>query len=146
MKSIRIYGVWAAVLVGLAAGRLSGQSQLRTLYGDQNLIVSGEHAGNQFRTTFYNDGEWGNNRNSTGDIGGEWPIGSGHIYMVDGNPFVGSEVIDEEGQLRHITSTVRSIASAPRARTPRATAVRTASTGGRSCRCGGSPTRPRPRR
>jgi len=108
-----MYGVWAAVLVGLAAGRLSGQSQLKTLYGDQNLLVSGEHAGNQFRTTFYNDGTWGINRNSTSDIGGEWPIGSGHIYMLDGNPFVGSEVIDEEGQLRHITSTVRSAASAP---------------------------------
>ena len=114
MKSIRIFGVWAAVLAVLAAGRLSGQSQLKYLYGDQNIIVNGEHSGNQFRLTFYNDGTWGLNRNSTGDVAGEWPIGSGHIYLIDGNPFVLSEVIDANGQLQYGMSTVRSAASAPR--------------------------------
>ncbi len=83
------------------------QAQMEGLHGDFLETRNGLHAGNQFRTTFYNDGTFGVNDRPP-DIGGEWPINSGRIYMLDGNVFVGSEVLDEEGAVKHIVSTVRS--------------------------------------
>ncbi|MBN2001208.1 hypothetical protein JW935_26935, partial [candidate division KSB1 bacterium] len=82
-------------------------AQMEGLHGDFLETRNGLHAGNQFRTTFYNDGTFGVNTRPP-DIGGEWPINSGHIYMLDGNVFVGSEVLDEDNALKHIVSTVRS--------------------------------------
>jgi len=79
-------------------------AQMQGLHGEFSEYRNGLHAGNQFRTTFYNDGHYGKSDNSPEDIGGEWPINSGHSYMWDGNPFVGSEVIDTEGELKHIVS------------------------------------------
>jgi hypothetical protein len=81
-------------------------AQLDNLYGDFSATKKGLHAGNQFRTTFYNDGTFGIN-NRPPDIGGEWPINSAHLYLLDGNAFVGSEVIDSRGDLKHIFSEVR---------------------------------------
>ncbi|MDZ7262512.1 MAG: hypothetical protein ONB05_10460, partial [candidate division KSB1 bacterium] len=80
--------------------------QMKGLHGDFAELRNGLHAGNQFRTTFYNDGTFGVN-NRPPDIGGEWPINSGHIYMLDGNAFIGSEVIDRNGDVKHIMSEVR---------------------------------------
>ncbi|MBN2007928.1 hypothetical protein JW960_01135 [candidate division KSB1 bacterium] len=89
----------------IATGALA---QMEGLHGDFLEIRSGVHAGNLFRTTFYNDGTWGRVNNDPEAFVGEWPINSGTMYLIDGNLFVGSEVIDTEGQVRHITSTVRS--------------------------------------
>ncbi|RQW08346.1 hypothetical protein EH222_05765, partial [candidate division KSB1 bacterium] len=83
-------------------------AQMESLRGDFLEIRSGVHAGNLFRTTFYNDGTAGRVDNDPEAFVGEWPINSGTMYLIDGNLFVGSEVIDTEGQVRHITSTVRS--------------------------------------
>ena len=80
-------------------------AQLDQLHGDFLETRNGLHAGNQFRTTFYNDGSYGTKERPP-DIGGEWPINSAHIYLLDGNVFVGSEVIDTEGELKHIFSVV----------------------------------------
>jgi hypothetical protein len=91
----------------LALIPVSSFAQMAGLHGDFLETRSGLHAGNQFRTTFYNDGTFGVN-DVPPDIGGEWPINSGHIYMLDGNVFVGSEVFDTDGVLQHIHSTVRS--------------------------------------
>jgi hypothetical protein len=81
-------------------------AQLDNLHGDDAETRMGVHSGNQFRTTFYNDGTFGAiNPVTPEEIQGEWPINSGHIYLVDGNIFVGSEVPDRNtGQLFHILS------------------------------------------
>ncbi|RQW03482.1 hypothetical protein EH223_09895 [candidate division KSB1 bacterium] len=89
----------------IATGALA---QMETLRGDFLEIRSGVHAGNLFRTTFYNDGTSGRVSGDPEAFVGEWPINSGTMYLIDGNLFVGSEIIDTDGQLRHITSTVRS--------------------------------------
>ena len=81
-------------------------AQMFDKHGDFSQLRNGIHAGNQFRTSFYNDGTFG--AIEPDDYGGEWPINSGHIYLSDGNVFVGSEVIDMNGQQQHIFSTVRS--------------------------------------
>ncbi len=80
-------------------------AQMEGLHGDVTEMRNGVHAGNQFRTTIYNDGRFGAKQRPP-DFAGEWPINSGHLYMIDGNVFVGSEVIDANGELRHIVSTV----------------------------------------
>ena len=76
------------------------------LHGDDVQTRMGIHAGNQLRLTFYNDGTFGNIVPITPDeIQGEWPINSGHIYILDGNIFVGAEVPDRNtGELFHILS------------------------------------------
>ena len=85
-------------------GQVSVHAQMKGLHGDIMYHKSGLHAGNQFRTTFYNDATFGQ-INSPPDIAGEWPINSGHIYMMDGNVFVHSEVPDKFGNVHHIHST-----------------------------------------
>lgn len=82
-------------------------AQMEGLHGSFLEIRDGVHAGNLFRTTIYNDGTYGR-INDPAAFAGEWPINSGRWYMIDGNLFVGSEVIDTDGQLKHIISTVRS--------------------------------------
>ena len=82
-------------------------AQMDDLHGEFSEHRSGLHAGNQFRVTFYNDGTFGA-INTPPDIAGEWPINSGHLYLVDGNLFVGSEVIDLQGDVKHIVSEVMS--------------------------------------
>ena len=102
-----------AVLAGVICGALllplsMGWAQMEGLHGDFTEHRSGLHAGNQFRTSFYNDGTFGA-INSPPDVPGEWPINSGHLYMIDGVPFVGSEVLDADNALKHIVSDVTSI-------------------------------------
>lgn len=79
-------------------------AQMQGLHGDIVEQRNGVHAGNQFRVSFYNDGMIGANQ-APPDFNGEWPINSGHEYLKDGNIFVGSEVLDREGILKHIIST-----------------------------------------
>lgn len=88
----------------LCAGQL--WAQMEGLHGDERYLKRGDHAGNKFRITFYNGGTYGTRSDS--DIPGEWPIGSGHEYLIDGNVFVGSEVVDINNEVKHIFSTVRS--------------------------------------
>lgn len=83
-------------------------AQMKGLHGDFTGHRSGLHAGNQFRTTFYNDG-WFGAMHSPPDVPGEWPINSGHLYLIAGVPFVGSEVIDAENSVKHIVSDVTSL-------------------------------------
>ncbi|MGD8782200.1 MAG: hypothetical protein PVH88_24945 [Ignavibacteria bacterium] len=81
------------------------KAQMSGLHGTFNELRMGVHAGNQFRVTFYNDGTYGAISPRTSDeIIGEWPINSGHYYLVDGNIFVGSELLDNEKNLLHILS------------------------------------------
>ncbi|RPI03599.1 MAG: hypothetical protein EHM72_01015 [Calditrichaeota bacterium] len=82
-------------------------AQMQGLHGDYLELRDGVHSGNLFRTTFYNDGTSGA-INDPSAFAGEWPINSGTKYMIDGNLFVGGEVIDSEGQVKHIMTEVRS--------------------------------------
>ncbi|NQT27680.1 hypothetical protein HQ585_20155, partial [candidate division KSB1 bacterium] len=102
MKQTPITWIYIAALFIAATG---SYAQLDGLHGDFLETRNGMHAGNQFRTTFYNDGSFGTKERPP-DIGGEWPINSAHIYLLDGNTFVGAEVIDTEEELRHIFSVV----------------------------------------
>jgi hypothetical protein len=95
----------AAILATGTTGRL--QAQMTGLHGDYREYRKGVHSGNKFRTTFYNDGYFGA-KNQPPDIGGEWPINSGRLYMWDADLFVASEVLDADGQVKHIHSTVLS--------------------------------------
>ena len=81
-------------------------AQMDALHGDEANLAKGLHSGNQFRTTFYNDGTFGSKEE--GDIAGEWPVNSGGLYLMDGNVFAGSEVVDANGQIQHIMSEVTS--------------------------------------
>lgn len=53
-----------------------------------------DHSGNKVRTTFYNYGLIGRWTSEPEDIGGEWPINSGHEYIGDVGHMVGSEFVD----------------------------------------------------
>ena len=99
----RAISFFVIITVLLSVGAFA---QMQGLHGDFAHHRNGVHAGNQFRTTIYNDGTFGSKQ--TGDFSGEWPINSGHIYMIDGNVFVGSEVLDAAGEVKHIVSTVTS--------------------------------------
>jgi hypothetical protein len=79
-------------------------AQLDNLRGTDSEFRMGVHSGNEFHTTFFNDGTFGGRVNQPPQVAGEWPINSGHFYLVDGNIFVGSEVIDNSGNLIHILS------------------------------------------
>ncbi|MBN2103451.1 T9SS type A sorting domain-containing protein [bacterium] len=102
--------IWMHLFTGLFTGITTSClfAQMDDLHGDAKEIRRGLHDGNQFHVTFYNDGTFGQIDSET-DIAGEWPAGMGHLYLFDGNPFVGSEVMDNEGVWRHIVSTVRSV-------------------------------------
>ena len=76
-------------------------------HGDQRYEKKGIHSGNRIRTTFYNSGFVGRVGNVPEDIGGEWPINSGHEYIGDMLVMVGSEIKDIHGQVRHSVVTPR---------------------------------------
>jgi hypothetical protein len=110
-----------AILILIGTFPLFLFAQMARLHGTDTEFKHGTHAGNNFRTTFENDGTWGNGilSSSKADIfAGEWPINSGHLYLVDGDTYVISEVNDNYdpigkkfltglGTLRHIQSTVK---------------------------------------
>ena len=94
------FTVWIILTISLSA-----YPQMQSLHGDEIYSYNGLHSGNQIRTTFYNDGMIGNRQDiNPDDIRGEWPINSGHGYINQLVMFVGSEVEDENGELKHIVS------------------------------------------
>ncbi|MBN1482411.1 hypothetical protein EH223_10260 [candidate division KSB1 bacterium] len=81
-------------------------TQIDQLHGDQNYSTYGVHSGNQLRTFFWNDGQIGRRKNLTSipQVGGEWPINSGHITLAKIATWFGSEVRGTDGVIRHIVS------------------------------------------
>ncbi|HOT96944.1 MAG TPA: hypothetical protein PLN61_07240 [bacterium] len=67
----------------------------------------GFHNGNRIQTTFYNSGLIGRVSGIEEDIAGEWPKGSGHLYIGDQLTMVGAEIIDRDGQVKHSVVTPR---------------------------------------
>jgi hypothetical protein len=90
-----------ALLVGLGA-----YAQMDRLHGDFMETRNGLHAGNLFRISFYNDGTFG--RISPTDIGGEWLVHPGSAYLLNADVVIGAEVLDANGDLKHIFSSNRS--------------------------------------
>ncbi|NQV30221.1 MAG: hypothetical protein HQ508_04970 [Candidatus Marinimicrobia bacterium] len=73
------------LIIGLlAAFSLQAQS-----YGDPTFRKKGIHAGNKIRTVFFNYGLVAGTIG--GDPEGEWPIGSGNMYIGDVSPLLGIE-------------------------------------------------------
>ncbi len=109
---MKLKSALAGILFMGLAPMLSAQSAMEGLHGDFQYMKMGLHAGNQIRTTFFNDGTYGTNAShpsgSSDAIAGEWPINSGHLWLIDGDEFVVSEVIDANGEMKHINSTVQS--------------------------------------
>ncbi|RPI05393.1 MAG: hypothetical protein EHM64_06640, partial [Ignavibacteriae bacterium] len=121
----RILYLFNAFLILMGVTGSSLQAQMGNLHGDDREYRIGVHAGNQFRTTFFNDGTWGGNTANTAGMSivktqkpGEWPINSGHWYLIDGCTFILSEVADNydplnrrfrttPGNVHHIQSTVK---------------------------------------
>ncbi|MBN1482100.1 T9SS C-terminal target domain-containing protein [candidate division KSB1 bacterium] len=99
----------ASIVLGILIST-SSHAQLDNLHGDEANIVTGIFSGNQLRLTFQNDGSLGYTTDGI-FIGGEWPLYSQHNYLNLGAPFLGSEVIDNNNQTRHIFSTVIGVAS-----------------------------------
>ncbi|MFL3014982.1 MAG: hypothetical protein ACJZ2B_04205 [Candidatus Neomarinimicrobiota bacterium] len=62
--------------------------------GNSLARAKNDHSGNKIRTTFYNYGLVGRWSNEPEDIGGEWPINSGHEYIGDVGHMVGTEFVN----------------------------------------------------
>ena len=62
--------------------------------GNSLARAKNDHSGNKIRTTFYNYGLVGRWTSEPEDIGGEWPINSGHEYIGDVGHMVGTEFVD----------------------------------------------------
>ncbi len=67
-----------------------------------------DHSGNKVRTTFYNYGLVGRWSGEPADIGGEWPINSGHEYVGDVGHMVGTQFTDLDGVERKSVVTIES--------------------------------------
>ena len=102
MKNLGRLRLCSVIILSLPQFFLS--AQLVNLHGDDSEYRMGVHSGNQFRTGFFNDGTTGGRVNYPPQVVGEWPTGSEHYYLVDGNIFVGSEVTDTKNNTYHILS------------------------------------------
>ena len=92
------------IMLCFLSNRLFSQMDPDTHYGDQNYSTYGLHSGNQIKTHFWNDGQIGIRRHLSDQIGGEWPINSGHLYLAKIATYFGAEVRGTDGVLRHIMS------------------------------------------
>ena len=78
---------------------------LNNLHGDEAYSYRGIYEGNKIRVPFYNEGFIGNRPSiNPDDFKGNWPIGSTMGYINQLCPFIGAEVLDENGALIHIVS------------------------------------------
>lgn len=104
----KFYSV-VTILLWIGLNFSTVQAQMQNLHGDDREYRIGMHSGNQFRTTFFNDGTFGGQTgNAAGmsivktQVPGEWPINSGHWYLIDGDIFVISEVADNYDPTNHV--------------------------------------------
>ncbi|GAB4328122.1 MAG: hypothetical protein Kow0037_02220 [Calditrichia bacterium] len=87
------------VIIALLAVATVNAQFYKTLRGTPDERKKNNHSGNQIRTTFYNYGFVGRLINDPEDIGGEWPINSGHEYVGDISVMVGAEVELPNGEI-----------------------------------------------
>ena len=110
-RGIKMKKIIRLFIILFAAHFLFSESytQLNELHGEQKEFRMGLHSGNLFRISFFNDGTLGRIfPPAPTQIGGEWPVGSGRLYLINGDIFVAAEVITKEGHPLHIISENRS--------------------------------------
>ena len=83
-------------------------SQLLLAQGSELARAKNSHSGNKVRSTFYNYGLVGRWMSEPEDIGGEWPINSGHEYIGDVGHMVGAEFINQYGITKKSVITIDS--------------------------------------
>ena len=83
-------------------GKISGADSK----GNPLARAKNDHSGNKIRTTFYNYGLVGRWTSEPEDIGGEWPINSGHEYIGDVGHMVGTEFFDRDNIERKSVITI----------------------------------------
>ncbi len=71
--------------------------------GDKSYRRTTDIAGNLVRTTVWNNGTTGRTKPGDG-IPYEWPKNTGKMYLAETGILIGAEVVDEDGQIRHITA------------------------------------------
>ena len=76
--------------------------------GNSLARAKNDHSGNKVRTTFYNYGLVGRWTSEPEDIGGEWPINSGHEYIGDVGHMVGTEFTNLENLKKKSVITIDS--------------------------------------
>jgi len=76
--------------------------------GNPLARAKNDHSGNKIRSTFYNYGLIGRWMSEPEDIGGEWPINSGHEYIGDVGHMVGSEFQDQGNNTKRSVVTIDS--------------------------------------
>ena len=76
--------------------------------GNALARAKNDHSGNKIRTTFYNYGLVGRWSSEPNDIGGEWPINTGHEYIGDVGHMVGSEFVDLDNNKKRSVVTIDS--------------------------------------
>ena len=103
MKKSLIIVFSVFLLVGMIGSALA-QLKPHGMFEEER---SGVHSGNRIRTTFYNSGLVGRVGAKPEDIGGEWPINSGHEYIGDMLMMVGAEIVDTYGEIKHSVVTPR---------------------------------------
>ncbi len=68
--------------------------------GDSRLLRNGRHTGNKVGISFHNDGAVAGTIAGV-DIRGEWPLGSGFMYIGDLTPLIGLEFQNTLGKTMH---------------------------------------------
>jgi len=91
------------MFIGLAVHMEGGSSK-----GNPLARAKNDHSGNKIRSTFYNYGLIGRWMSEPEDIGGEWPINSGHEYIGDVGHMVGSEFQDQDNNTKRSVVTIDS--------------------------------------
>jgi len=76
--------------------------------GNPLARAKNDHSGNKIRSTFYNYGLVGRWMSEPEDIGGEWPINSGHEYIGDVGHMVGTEFINQNNMTKKSVVTIDS--------------------------------------
>lgn len=90
------------IIIGGSA--LSLYAQMENLHGDERYSYGAIHSGNQIRVGILNDGFLGRRTPYSSTYTGEWPVNSGRRYLSKMVVFIGAEVKDVNGAMRHIVS------------------------------------------
>ncbi len=86
---------FVALVLLLVGSSVEGKVDER---GSYDARLKNWHSGNLVHTTYFNYGMIGRELPAvTGEVGGEWPINSGHWYVGDVSVLVGAEIIDMNG-------------------------------------------------
>ncbi len=92
------------IAIFIGSFTVSLHAQMEKLHGDERYSCGAVHSGNQIRQGILNDGFLGRRTPYPHIYSGEWPINSGRFYLGKMVVFIGAEVKDAEGMIKHIVS------------------------------------------